>query len=351
LIRPSINAAGLPHSDTDQPNVYRHHLQVAVNGKAVLALIDSGNSWRSAISEDFFFSLGFEATDITPIRQQSLTTAKQGANLDVLGKCRVKMTLTSPGNRTKWTFNPIIVRSLAMDCNLSGSYLMRNKWDHLYSRHALLIQGTEVPLVQAPVTQRSVSAVYTTDASTILLNSGKYVTLIAPDVRKGFQNNGDMYLRGDHSFMDRLDVHPSLNAIVHCNREGLTYGAIINTLGIPMDIPKGTRFGTVTSTCSKTDLGLFPGHIATLGTTSDLTGPQRRKVDRKEYIKAFLTRSREEVMANKSSSKGTNPPFDPNTCDDKRKREWLQDNFDLKSSPFIESPSDLRSAENCLLQF
>jgi hypothetical protein len=37
-------------------------------------------------------------------------------------------------------------------------------------------------------------------------------------------------------------------------------------------------------------------------------------VDRKEYIKAFLSRSREEVTANKSSSKDTNPPFDPNTC-------------------------------------
>jgi hypothetical protein len=81
LIRPSINAAGLYNRDTDQPNVYRHHLQVAVNGKTVLALIDSGNSWRSAISEDFFFSLGFTATDITPSRQQSLTTAKEGANL------------------------------------------------------------------------------------------------------------------------------------------------------------------------------------------------------------------------------------------------------------------------------
>jgi hypothetical protein len=81
-----------------------------------------------------------------------------------------------------------------------------------------------------------------------------------------------------------------------------------------MDIPKGTRFGTVTSTCSNTDLGLFPGRIATLGTTPDLTGPQIRKVDREEYIKAFLSRSREEVTANKSSSKGTNPPFDPNTC-------------------------------------
>jgi hypothetical protein len=72
---------------------------------------------------------------------------------------------------------------------------MRNKWDHLYSRHALLIQGVEVLLVQAPVTQRSVSAVYTTNTSTILPNSGKYVNLIAPDVRKGFQNDREMYLR------------------------------------------------------------------------------------------------------------------------------------------------------------
>jgi hypothetical protein len=54
------------------------------------------------------------------------------------------------------------VVALTMDSNLSGSHLMRNKWDHLYSRHALLIQGVKVYLVQAPVTQRSVSAVYTT---------------------------------------------------------------------------------------------------------------------------------------------------------------------------------------------
>jgi hypothetical protein len=232
LIRPSINAAGLHHIDSDKPNVYRHHLPVAINDKPVLALIDSGNSWRSAISEDFFLSLGFTEKDITPLKQQSLTTAKEGANLDVLGECKVKMTLTSPGNKSKWAFHPIIFRKLTMDCNLSGSYLMRNKWDHLYSRHALLIQGAEVPLVQAPVPQTTVSAVYTTDASTIIPNSGQYVTLIAPDVRKGFQNDGEMYLRGDHSFMYRLDVHPSLNAIVHCNRDGQTYGAIINTLGI-----------------------------------------------------------------------------------------------------------------------
>ncbi len=77
LIRPSINAAGLHHVDTDKPNVYRHHLPVAINDKPVLALIDSGNSWRSAISEDFFLSLGFTNEDITPLKQQSLTTAKE----------------------------------------------------------------------------------------------------------------------------------------------------------------------------------------------------------------------------------------------------------------------------------
>jgi hypothetical protein len=78
LIRPSINAAGLHHLDSDKPNVYRHHLPVAINDKPVLALIDSGNSWQSAISEDFFLSLGFTETDITPLKQQSLTTAKEG---------------------------------------------------------------------------------------------------------------------------------------------------------------------------------------------------------------------------------------------------------------------------------
>jgi hypothetical protein len=181
-------------------------------------------------------------------------------------------------------------------------------------------------------------------------NSGKNVNLIAPDVRKGFQNSGDMYLRGDQLFMDRLQVHPSLNPIVHSNREGLTYGAIINTLCVPIDVPKGTRFGTITSTCSDTDLGHFPGRTATLSTTSNLTGPQRQKADTESYIKAFLSSTREEVTANQSSSKGTDCLFDPNTCDDKQKRIWLQDNFDLKSSPFNITPSDLRSAENCLLQ-
>jgi hypothetical protein len=151
--------------------------------------------------------------------------------------------------------------------------------------------------------------------------------------------------------MDRMDVHPSLNAIVNCNRDGQTYGAIINTLGIPMDIPKGTRFGTVTSTCPDNELGQYPGRMATLGSTPDLTGPQRRKVDREEYIKAFVSRSREEASAKKTSPTGNTSQFDPRTCSDARKREWLQDNFDLKSSPFIITTSDLRSAEDCLLQF
>jgi hypothetical protein len=92
--------------------------------------------------------------------------------------------------------------------------------------------------------------------------------------------------------MDRLDA---LNAIVHCTREGLTYGAIINTLGVPIDVRKGTQFGTINSTCSNTDLGHFSGRIATLCTTLDLTGPQRRKADREGYIKAFLSRSPKEV--------------------------------------------------------
>jgi hypothetical protein len=62
-------------------------VQVAINGRAVLALIDSRNSWRSAISEDFFFSMGFDKSDINPIAQRSHTRAKEGANLDVLGEC------------------------------------------------------------------------------------------------------------------------------------------------------------------------------------------------------------------------------------------------------------------------
>jgi hypothetical protein len=221
---------------------------------------------------------------------------------------------------------------------------MRNKSDHLYSRQALLIQGVVVPLVTAPVTQRSVSAVYTTATTTILPNSGVYVGLVAPDVRKGFQSDGEMYLRGDHLFMDRLDTHPSLNAIVRCDCKGMTYGAILNTLGEPVEVPKGTRFGTITSTCKDEDLGSFPGRYASLGSTSDMTGPQQKKAERESYIKTFLSRSRDKVTATQSSSKGTDRSFDPNNCDDKRKREWLQDNFDLKSSPFIVTSSDLRSA-------
>ena len=66
-----LNAVSSPPA-----NLYCKFALVSIRNKSGVALIDSGNTWRTVISEDFANTLGFSIHNLKPIPITTVGTAK-----------------------------------------------------------------------------------------------------------------------------------------------------------------------------------------------------------------------------------------------------------------------------------
>ena len=81
----------------------KQFLPTLINGIEVLALVDSGNLWRSVVSYDLFCQLGFSKKDLQPLRNPiTLSTAKEGQELEILGEPKNFLHLQLGGGRTRF---------------------------------------------------------------------------------------------------------------------------------------------------------------------------------------------------------------------------------------------------------
>ena len=115
---------------------------------AGVALIDSGNTWSTVISSDFFEYLGFSLQrDLkTLANSPTIGTATQNNNLDVLGETRQFMHLSFPPLQTKFKVKPAVVANLSMNINIAGTFLKRHNIDQLQSEDCLRIQTHKITL-------------------------------------------------------------------------------------------------------------------------------------------------------------------------------------------------------------
>ena len=107
----------------------RQFLPTLIKGREVLALIDSGILWRTVMSESLFRQLGYTRNDLRPLPGVSLSTAKTGSKIPILGESRHYMYLGIGGGRTKLKFKPVILGQLNMPLNISASFLSRHGID------------------------------------------------------------------------------------------------------------------------------------------------------------------------------------------------------------------------------
>ena len=104
-------------------NSIKQYLPCRVNGLLeTSALIDSGNLYRSAISLTLFQKLGLSKADLRPSTRK-VGTAKQGADLKVLGELTRNLSLSVGGLETKFKFRPVVIEGLTMPINLAPSFL------------------------------------------------------------------------------------------------------------------------------------------------------------------------------------------------------------------------------------
>ena len=163
-------------------------------------MVDSGNTWRSAISADLCRRLRIPLDRLLPLPGCKLSTAEKGANLEVLGELPSMASLEVVGLTKRFPFRPIVVNHLAMEANLSGPWLKRHGWDQIHSEDAIRIDGQLVSLRAGQPCGRK-SHAYIKKAALAKANSLTLITLRAPD--HGRPRQGTCYLRGDERFMEK----------------------------------------------------------------------------------------------------------------------------------------------------
>ena len=106
-----------------------------------MSTLDSGNTWKSAISEETMHILGFNHNDLISVTGVTLGTAHAHTKLEVMGILQGKIMLTVGNNKEEFAFNPIVIKNLSMAVNISKQFMVENEWDQLHSRNAVRISG------------------------------------------------------------------------------------------------------------------------------------------------------------------------------------------------------------------
>ena len=308
---------------------YCKYIPVKVGKVTCAALVDSGNIWRTAISGDFFRSLGFGPNDLRPIPLKELGTAKKDAALTIEGETAKPLYVSFAGSATKFKIRPIVVTGLSMAMNIGGPFLKLNNIDQLHSRNALRIQGHDVPLLATPTSgmpgpEISSSLVYVAGETVVPAKSVVFVPLRAPEVEGRRMPHGDGVLEGSTKFMKRTDLHPWVGSITRCDEHGHLTGGLMNTLDVDIVVPEGQAYGDFTLTCGVDEATSHPWRISTM------EGP--------------------EVPADVAAAK---PCPNPVTLPKSKaaQRKWACEQFKLQDSPFLKEQVDQDAAADLLLEY
>ena len=347
-------------------NSYCRFLPVSLNGVHMAALVDSGNVWHSVISKDCYLRLGLSLRDLRKVDTGTVSTAKKGAFLNVLGEPVKSIKLSIGEGTTHYSFRPVVVDGLTMDVNLSGPWMKAHGWDQLHTKDCLAVQGRKYMLRKKDYFQSVVAPLYFAEDTPVPANSFTVVRLRAPEVKRGLVKAGQGYLRGETGFMDDTDLHPALNALVECDEQGEVTAAVLNTLDEEIVVKRGQRYGTFTTSCKLEDWSESSDSICFLDvdecTVKSVGGdqsvaavgkPPTRKSKMDDYIKAFVEKAKTEAEAKRrtKTTPGLEKKKGAKSFTEGEKRQWLISQFELDKSPFLQTPGDLNKAVALLMEF
>ena len=214
-------------------------LAININGTPVMAIPDSGNSWVSAVSKDFYLKLGLELKDIEPMKTTRVGTANEEAHLKVLGKPKQSLFLQVKGlGPEHFPFRPIVVEKLAMDVNISKSFMADHSWDQLHSKNAISINGKEIPLTNHTWTADPNKSYAVHNQSKIIVPANSILAVLGVTEDKsgtvGNRLDGEEHIFGPDKPIVRLSSHPN-----HDGPPGKVRMAMYNYGPKPIELPKG----------------------------------------------------------------------------------------------------------------
>ncbi len=227
---------------------YCKFLPITIRNVATTALIDSGNLWRNAISEDFFRFLGLTKKDLRPIDQERVGTAKKSATLEVLGETRQYIRLFLGKLPVAFRFKPVVIKGLSMPINIGGPFLKKHNIDQLHSKNALRVQEHLVPLLSShhfsPIPPEVIqSPVYLTETVTLPPGTISHVKGEIQAIKEGQMpcQGGLVSARG--SALDEKELLGWIAALVQPDAQGIIPVGLMNLTEESLILERGTKYG------------------------------------------------------------------------------------------------------------
>ncbi len=297
----------------NQKRRFKNFLPVQIGKYECTALIDSGNSWRSAISEAFAKHLGIvEAKTIHHPPQ--VISAKKDITVTVLGEMPQPLKLMVRGMDKVYPFQPAIVRALHTAINLSGPWLKTQGWDDLHSQGCMSIAGHRIPLVDHSAAKPSVSGIFALKDLTIEARMGRNITALVPNVR-GKQASPGLGCFETGRKLHQVGVHTGPAVLTQVQQDGTAQLLIINMTNRDVVIKAGTSLGTITG--SEEDLA----YVASM--VQKDPGPTTQKKKKEAYIQNFVRRVKAKA--------GKVKKIKTAKLTQEQKRQWILETFDLET--------------------
>ena len=332
---------------------YCKFVPVKVASCSASALVDSGNVWRNVISEAFFNRLGFSKRCLRPLPGVKVGTAKANSTLEVLGELTFPLKITLGDHPTKFRFQPVVLRNLAMDVNLCGPFLKEYGIDQIHSRNCLKVQNRFVPVYAADYMrtrpEATSSGVYVAERRTLPPRSVSVVAVTVAEMAKANMDVGEGVLicgedaLGGRSRKGEARRNALLswnNVLVTPGEKGKLLAGIMNLDDEPVVLPKGTKYGDFVLSCSEEQT-----EQATPWRIGLLEGPGKGPT-LKEKMKTAIAKAAAGVAA------GSEPVVKPkDKWSRKEKEDWVMKQFRLKEASALSRESDRKRVVDLLVDY
>ena len=322
-----IGQVGKTWEEVDE--TVKQFLPVTIRGIECHALVDSGNLFRTCISEQLMNKLKIAKKDLIKLTQ-NVGTAKKGDTLQILGEIPHQLHIQLGDCPTRFKTRPVVIKDLNMPMNLSAKFLKMHNMCQAHGTGQLHAQGLKIPLLSrneigVQSISQSEADVYVQQEVTVPPYSEMIVSL------QSELTNGEAILTGSFDFMHRTNLHPARNVLVtvkDCN----LIGTVLNSTPDEIFLPKHARFGLARLVCAADAANQFPSRIPVGNIMS---------VDSSPETPSLLEKAKEESWA-----KG---PTNPSNF--RIRVKLLDQQFQLSQSPYLSNAKDKHQALRLLLQF
>ncbi len=324
------------------PSTFCKYAPLIVNKHACQALVDSGNMWRTAISDKFARQLGLHETDLQPVQQKRVGMAKAGESLEVMGETKRPLTVRFGAcPQVGFSIQPVVIKDLGMAMNLAGPTMKQLGVDQLHSKDSLRVRGQLIKL-HSDCDLRG-----RTEIAAVPLHLHQAVRLpplsvCHTDVRAALPECEGILVLGNMSLLEQRGVAPWLSGFATTSFDGGLRVGLCNLTEEEVLLKEGTRYGDVIRSCKPEQEEQLPWRIATLGPVhakKKLT--TRQKLD--DIIHNLRTKQQKAVEK---------PEETPAPETDAERREWLSRKFKLDENQLLgDAPAVCRKVIKLLLEY